>query len=79
MAKEKFPFLLDSKNSDVHVHYMYMLAVGNILSFGDFNMEKKNNFNRCQSMHLPGSQKTKKSIVSYIRNSKWSFAGVNRH
>lgn len=41
MAKEKFPFLLDSKNFDVHVHYMYMLAVGNILSFGDFNMEKK--------------------------------------
>lgn len=41
MAKEKFPFLLDSKNFDVQVHYMYMLAVGNILSFGDFNMEKK--------------------------------------
>lgn len=39
MAKEKFPFLLDSKNFDVP--YMYMLAVGNILSFGDFNMEKK--------------------------------------
>lgn len=57
MAKEKFPFLLDSKNFDVHVHYMYMLAVGNILSFGDFNMEKKNNFNRCQSMHLVKKQK----------------------
>lgn len=57
MAKEKFPFLLDSKNFDVHVHYMYMLAFGNILSFGDFNMEKKNNFNRCQSMHLVKTQK----------------------
>lgn len=55
MAKEKFPFLLDSKNFDVHVHYMYMLAVGNILSFDD---EKKITLiNRCQSMHLVKRQK----------------------
>lgn len=76
MAKEKFPFLLDSKNFDVHVHFMYMLAVGNILSFGDFNMEKKITLTGVSHAF---SQKTKKSIVSYIRKSKWSFAGVNRH
>lgn len=74
MAKEKFPFLLDSKNFDVHVHYMYMLAVGNILSFGDFNMEKK-----ITVTGVSPCIQSKKSIVSYIRKSKWSFAGVNRH
>lgn len=55
---------------------MYMLAVGNILSFGDFNMEKKKLSQ--VSVHA-FSQKTKKSIVSYVRKSKWSFAGVNRY
>lgn len=57
--------------------YMYMLAVGNILSFGDFNMEKKITLTGVSPCIY--SQKTKKSIVNYIRKSKWSFAGVNRH
>lgn len=79
MAKEKFFFFLDLKNFDVYVYYMYMFVVGNILFFGDFNMEKKNNFNRCQFMYLLGSRKIKKFIVSYIRNFKWLFVGVNRY
>lgn len=41
MAKEKFFFFLDLKNFDVYIYYMYMFVVGNILFFGDFNMEKK--------------------------------------
>lgn len=41
MVKEKFFFFLDLKNFDVYVYYMYMFEVGNILFFGNFNMEKK--------------------------------------
>lgn len=58
----KISFLLDSMNFDVH-----MLAVGKFyLKFGDFNIEKKNNLNWCQSAINASGQKTKISIVSYI-------------